>query len=110
MKKLGIHINSSNDIKTQNITEDKDVTDLRRRYSKLFTENHTIKGINVGVKVKDGARLKQQKSRPIPIHLQPAVEKEFKKLIKPGHVRKAKNIDEKCFVSPTVITVKKTSR
>ena len=31
MQKLSIHLNSSNDIKIQNITEDKDVTDLKKQ-------------------------------------------------------------------------------
>ena len=49
----------------------------------------------------------QQKGRPIPIHLQPAVGKEIEKLTKNGHIEKATDIDENCFVSPAVITVKK---
>ena len=35
------------------------------------------------------------------------MEKEIEKLIKQGHNEKANNIDENCFVSPAVITVKK---
>ena len=49
----------------------------------------------------------QQKRRPIPINLQQSVEKEINKLMKPGHIEKANNIDENCFVSPAVITTKK---
>ena len=49
----------------------------------------------------------QQKGRPVPLHLQPAVEKEIKKLTKQKHIGNAKNRDENCFVSPAVITVKK---
>ena len=75
MEKLGIHINSSSDIKIQNISKDHDVTNLKRQYEKLFAEIHIIKVKPQGVKLKDGARMIQQKSRLIPIHLQPAVEK-----------------------------------
>ena len=57
--------------------------------------------------MKEDARLIQQKGRPIPIHLQQSVGKEINKLINQGHVEKANNIDENCFVSAAVITVKK---
>ena len=82
MEKLDIRLNSNNDIKIQIIAEDKDVTDLKKQHKKLFTENHTGKGIKVTVEPKLGARLIHQKSRPIPIHLQPAVKKENDKLMK----------------------------
>ena len=36
----------------------------------------------MGIKLKEGARIIQQKGRPRPIHLQPAVKKEIKKLSK----------------------------
>ena len=66
-----------------------------------------MNGSEVKIQLKEDARLIQQKGRPIPIHLQQSVGKEKNKLIKQGHVEKANNIDENCFVSPTVITVKK---
>ena len=43
----------------------------------------------------------------MPIQLHPAVEKETEKLKSQGHIEKVKNLDEKCFVSPTVITIEK---
>ena len=89
------------------VIEDSDVTVLRKRYKKLFNENHTVIGIEVKIQLKENARLIQQKGRPIPIHLQQSVGKEINKLIKQGHIEKANNIDENCFVSPAVITVKK---
>ena len=45
------------------------------------------------IQLKDDAKLIQQKGRSIPIHLQQSVGKEI-------------NIDENCFVSPAVISVK----
>ena len=66
-----------------------------------------MNGIEVKIQLKEDARLVQQKGRPIPIHLQQPVGKEINELIKQGHVEKANNIDENCFVSPAVITVKK---
>ena len=52
------------------------------------------------IQLKEDAKLIQQKGRPIPIHLQQSVEKEIEKLIKQGHIEKAKNIDEKNFCEP----------
>ena len=66
-----------------------------------------MKGIEVDIQLKPDAKLIQQKGRPIPIHLQPAVGKEIEKLAKNGHIEKATGIDENCFFSPAVITVKK---
>ena len=63
--------------------------------------------LEVKIQLKEDARLIQQNGRPIPIHLQQSVEKEINKLMKQGHIEKANNIDENCFVSPAVITVKK---
>ena len=57
--------------------------------------------------MKPGSKLIQQKGRPVPIHLQNAVGKELNKLEQSGHLEKATDINEECFVSPAVITVKK---
>ena len=92
---------------TNNITEDPDITTLKRRFKKLFNENHTVNRIEVKIQLKDGAKMIPQKGRPIPIHLQQSVGKEINKLMRQGHIEKANNIDENCFVSPAVITVKK---
>ena len=43
----------------------------------------------------------------MPRHLQEAVRKELEKVTKPGHLEMRKQVDEDCFVSPVVITVKK---
>ena len=77
------------------------------KFKKRFNENDTVKGLEVKIQLKEDAKLIQQKGRPIPIHLQQSVEKEIEKLIKQGHIEKANNIDENCFVSPPIITVKR---
>ena len=108
MEKLGITLDTNKiDPQVNHVIEDSDVTVLKKRFKKLFNENHTVNGIEVKIQLKEDARLIQQKGRPIPIHLQQSVGKEINKLIKQGHVEKANNIDENCFVSPAVITVKK---
>ena len=61
----------------------------------------------MGIHFQPDTKLIQQIGRPIPIHLQPAVDKEIEKLRKKGHIERATNINENCFVSPAVITVKK---
>ena len=108
MKKLGITLETGRtDPQINRIVEDPDITTLKKNFKKLFHENHTVKGLEVEIQLKEDARLIQQKGRPIPIHLQQSVEKEITKLMKQGHIEKANNIDENCFVSPAVITVKK---
>ena len=105
MKKLGITLET--DPQINRIVEYPDFTTLKRKFKKLFHENYTVKGLEVEIQLKEDARLIQQKGRPIPIRLQQSVEKEITKLMKQGHIEKANNLDENCFVSPAVITVKK---
>ena len=69
-----------------------------------------MEGIEVVYQLKPNAKLIQQRGRPIPIHLQPAVGKEIGKLTNNGHIGKATDIDKNCFVSPAVITVKKDDK
>ena len=108
MEKLGITLDTGETGPQINqITEDPDISTLKRKFRKLFNENHTVNGIEVKIQLKEDAKLIQQKGRPIPIHLQQSVGKEISKLIRQGHIEKANNIDEICFVSPAVITVKK---
>ena len=108
MKKLGITLDTGKTgPQINHVTEDPDITSLKRKFKKLFHENHTVEGIEIKIQLKEDARLIQQKGRPIPIHLQQSVEKEINKLTKQGHIEKANEIDENCFVSPAVITVKK---
>ena len=116
MKELGLtlktetshqSINNTNRPDRSNNRTDAEITTFKGKFHKLFTENHTVKNVEVDIQLEEGSKLIQQKGRPIPIHLQPAVEKGFENLKKQGHIEKAKNIDENCFVSPAVITIKK---
>ena len=79
------------------IIEDPDITTLKRKFKKLFDENHTVEGLEVKIQLKEDAMLIQQKGRLIPIHLKQTVEKEINKLLKQGHIEKANNIDENCL-------------
>ena len=108
MKHLGISVNIEKpNSKIQNIQEDPDITDLKKKFKKLFHENKTVKGIEVDIQLKPNAKLIQQKGRPIPIHLQPAVGKEIEKLTKNGHIERATDSDKNFFFSPAVITFNK---
>ena len=108
MKELGITLDKDNiDQRIKHVKEDPDIKSLKEHFKKPFNENHTVKGIEVEIQLKENAKLIQQKGRPIPNHLQQSVEKEIEKLKSQGHIEKANDIDENCFVSPAVITVKK---
>ena len=63
---------------------------IRKRFKDLFEKNHTIKGLEADIKLKPGTQIVQQKARPIPIHLQDAVGKELKRLIKKDTSKKPK--------------------
>ena len=79
---------------------------LLEKFPDPFRNNTTIKDIEINIQLKPGHYPVKQKARPIPLHLQEAVGKEIKKLMKSGLLEKVKHVDEDCFVSPVVITVK----
>ena len=72
----------------------------------LFENNETIRDTEIKIQVKPGHQPIKQKAKPVPLHLQKDVERELERLIKSGHLEKVNNVDEDCFVSPVVITVK----
>ena len=76
------------------------------KFPDVFKNNTTIKDAEINIQLKPGHYLVKQKARPIPLHLQEAVGKEIEKLTKSGHLERVKQVDEDCFVSPVVITVK----
>ena len=89
--------------------DENDQSEKRRvieKFLDLFQNNTTIKDTEINIQLKPGQYPVKQKARPIPLHLQEAVGKEIKKLTKSGHLEKVKDLDEDCFISPVVITVK----
>ena len=72
----------------------------------LVQKQYNHKRCQINIQLKPGNYQGKQKARPIPLHLQEAVGKEIEKLPKFGHLEKGKRIDEDCFVSRVVITVK----
>ena len=111
MQRLKINLNSNNGaIQIHNIILDnteRKIIKLQNDFKDSFYNNKEIKNLSVKINLKTGAQIKQQKGRPIPIHLQNQVAQELKRLIKHGYVEKATEITKDCFVSPSVITVKK---
>ena len=76
------------------------------KFPDLFENNETIKDTEIKIQLKPGHFPVKQNPRPVPLHLQEDVGRELEKLIKSGHLEKIKDVDEDCFVSPVLITVK----
>ena len=89
--------------------DENDQSEKRRvieKFPDLFRNNTTKKDTEINIQLKPGHYPVKQKARPIPLHLQEAVGKEIEKLTKSGHLEKVKHVDEDCFISPVVLTVK----
>ena len=78
----------------------KDFLDLISQIGK--SNNHTVSS-----KFHRNYRVTHQKAREVPIHLQPKVKIELKKLLNEGHIEKLTNCSDQFFISPIVITVNK---
>ena len=76
------------------------------KFPDLFENNETIKDTEIETQLKPGYFPVKQKARPVLLHLQEDVGRELEKLIESGHLEKIKDVDEDCFVSPVVITLK----
>ena len=76
-------------------------------FPKLFTRKGRVKNYEIKIKMKDNARISQQKGRRVPFQLQNQVDAEINKLLKEGHIEKVEKIRDDVFIQPTVITVKK---
>ena len=102
LKQLPITINKISLDEPTNQSEN-----IYAKFNKLFESNHTIKNTELKIQIKPGCYPIQQKAQPVPYHLQKDVKNELDRLIKSGHLEKLETIEEHCFVSPVVITVKK---
>ena len=90
-------------------TEESNQSEKKRvieKFPDLFKNNTTVKDTEINIQLKPGHYPVKPKARPIPLHLQEDDGKELERLIKTGHLQKLKHVDEDCFVSPVVITVK----
>ena len=76
------------------------------KFTDLFENNETKKDTEINIQLKPGHYPVKQKARPVPLHLQAGVGRELAKILKTGHLEKINDVDEDCFVSLVVITVK----
>ena len=76
------------------------------RFPDLFENNETTEDIEINISLKPRHYPVKQNARLVPLHVQQDVGREFKKLIKTGHLEKTNDVDEDCFVSLVVLTVK----
>ena len=102
MKKLKLAIGRIQLTETNQSEKEKVIN----KFPDLFENNRTIRDTEINIQLKPAHYPVKQKTRPIPLHLQEDVRRELEKLIKARHLEKVNNVDEDCFVSPVVITVK----
>ena len=76
------------------------------KFPDLFENNVTKKDTEINIQLKPGHYRVKQKARQVPLPLQEDVGREIEKLMKTGHLEKINDVDEDCFVSPVLITVK----
>ena len=76
------------------------------KFPDLFENNETIQDTKTTIQLKPGHYPVKQIARPVPLHLQEDIGRELEKLVKTGHLEKILDVDEDCFVSLVVITVK----
>ena len=63
MTQFGIKLETERtNLKILNIREDTDITELERKFKKLFHMNETVKGIGVDIQLNPDAKLLQQES------------------------------------------------
>ena len=77
-----------------------------KRFPDLFENNETTEDIEINISLKPRHYPVKQNARPVPLHVQQDVGRQFKKLIKTGYLEKINDVDEDCFVSPVVLTLK----
>ena len=94
-------------IRNENINEI--FYNILSEFEDLFKNNHTLKDLTIDIQLEKDAKPIQQKGRPVPIYLQNSVQCELEKRIEKGHLEKADQTTENCFVSPAVITIEKNS-
>ena len=70
-----------------------------REFPKLFRRKGRVKNYETKIKMKNYAKITQQKGRRVPIQLQNQVDKEIDKLLKEGHIEKVDTFKMVCLHS-----------
>ena len=76
------------------------------KFADLFENNETKKDTEINIQLKPGLYPVKQKARPVTLDLQEDVGRQLEELIKTGQLEQIIDVDEDCFVSPVLITVK----
>ena len=66
-----------------------------------------MEGPTIKIAFKENAKIIQQKWRRVPLQLQEAVEQEIDELLADGHIQRVERFNDKVFIQPVVITVKR---
>ena len=74
-----------------------EVQQLVREFPKLFCRKGRVKNYEIKIKMKNDAKITQQKGRRVPIQLQNQVDKEIDKHLKEGHIEKVTRINKKAL-------------
>ena len=93
--------------KTTTPTDQTERDEIITQIQKLFKRSRTIRDTEVKILLKSGHLPTKKKIKTIPYHLENFVQKEINNLIESRQLEKVKTVDEECFVSPVVITLKK---
>ena len=83
---------------------------FRKQLYKVFKRAWRIPNYKVQADFFKALMPVEQKNRRVPITFQEKVDKEIGKIRSQGHIEKLEECSDKYFVSPIVITVKKTVR
>ena len=89
-----------------NISERQVTEVFTQTFPKFFSRQGKLKGYQIKCEFKKDAKITHQKGRRIPLQLQETVEAEKDKLLKEGHMRRIKKINDEVFIQPVVITIK----
>ena len=79
-----------------------EIKQLMGDFPKHFTRKGRVKNYEIKIKMKDNARISQQKGRRVPIRLQNQVDAEIIELLKEGHIERVEKIRDDVFIQPTV--------
>ena len=114
LRKLEIHLTASKPIgKSVGLFSDAEIEQniinwIFKKYPHLCTRLGRAKNHMAKSTFKENFKPTQHKGRRVPLHLLERVEKELENLIKDKQIRRLEKCSDEYFISPVVITVKRT--
>ena len=88
-------------------TDQSEIDEKITQFENLFRTIRIIIDTEMKIQLKPIHLPRKQKASPILYHSQNYIEKEINNLYKSADLARVKKVDEECFVSPVVITLKK---